>query len=118
MGIVGERLRASRRKARISQQKLAAKVGVDRRTIGRWESGEQTPDPGTLFKCAGVLNTASFYLMGLRDQPDRAEFPAGDERELLGLYRALDPQGRREALDTLKEAALLMGRLRPRRVKP
>ncbi len=86
--------------------------------MGRWESGEQTPDPETLFRCANVINAAAIYLMGLTDFPDRAVFPTKDERELLAIYRTLDEAGRREALETLREAGELMTRLRPRVIKP
>jgi transcriptional regulator with XRE-family HTH domain len=40
---LGQRLAAARRTVQLSQDQLADRVGVERRTIQRYESGERDP---------------------------------------------------------------------------
>lgn len=40
---IGERLKAAREKAGITQRQLAEKIGVTQKDICRWEKGERTP---------------------------------------------------------------------------
>jgi transcriptional regulator with XRE-family HTH domain len=41
--VLGQRIADSRRAARLSQDQLADRVGVDRRSIQRYERGERDP---------------------------------------------------------------------------
>ncbi len=41
----GERLRAKRTKAGLSQEALARLLGVTQNTVARWERDEMTPSP-------------------------------------------------------------------------
>lgn len=48
-------LQPFRKRAKLTQQQLADKVGVEQPTIQRWEAGKQQPDLNYLDKLAGVL---------------------------------------------------------------
>jgi len=39
------RLKEIRKKCLINQEDIASRVGVNRRTIGKWENGETVPHP-------------------------------------------------------------------------
>lgn len=52
---LGERLVATRRAAGLSQDQLADRVGVERRTIQRYESGERDPRYTDLLLIANAL---------------------------------------------------------------
>ncbi len=61
MGTLGERLRESREKKKLSQQELADKVGVSQQAIGKIESGV-TQNPRNLKAIAAVLDVAEHWL--------------------------------------------------------
>ena len=48
----------------LNQQEAADKIGVARQNIGRWISGETTPDIDTLGKIATAFDVSTDYLLG------------------------------------------------------
>lgn len=56
MESIGNKIIKYRREQNMTQEKLAEKVGVDNKTISRWERGENTPSPELLKKLANALN--------------------------------------------------------------
>jgi len=63
----GQRLKHERKQHNLSQGKLAEKIGVDTKTIGRWESGESLPRPSHRKKICDTLGKTSME-MGLIDE--------------------------------------------------
>ena len=51
----GKSVKWHRHKAGLSKRKMAAKMGVCRRTIGRWESGDTIPRPKHLTALAELF---------------------------------------------------------------
>lgn len=47
-----------------TQQEVADKIGVSRQNVGRWLSGDTTPDINTLCKIADAYNVSTDYLLG------------------------------------------------------
>jgi transcriptional regulator with XRE-family HTH domain len=45
MGVAGEQLKAERRAHKVSQQRLAERIGVSRQTLWAWESRGSVPIP-------------------------------------------------------------------------
>ena len=69
----GERIRSRRKALGISADDLAAKIGVNRSTIFRYENGEIEKLPFTnLQPIAAALDTTVDYLMGW-EEPDNHE---------------------------------------------
>ena len=60
---VGERLRASRLRAVLTQGELARVLGVDRSTVAKWESGERAMTVSALTRAAHVLGVAPAALL-------------------------------------------------------
>ena len=54
--ILGERIRAARKKKGLTQTELGNAVGVEIKTIHRWEKGERTPRVEELKRLAQALN--------------------------------------------------------------
>jgi transcriptional regulator with XRE-family HTH domain len=77
---------ALRRKAvGLSQEQLAERLGVDRSTVVRWESGETLPQPWMRPKIARALQVSATHLGDLLDD----EHPSDeDEAERLGRVKA------------------------------
>ena len=55
LDILGQRIRAERRKLDMSQERLAHESGLDRSYVGRVERGEHNPTFVTLVKIARAL---------------------------------------------------------------
>lgn len=47
-----------------TQQEVADKIGVSRQNVGRWLSGDTTPDINTLGRIANAYNVSTDYLLG------------------------------------------------------
>lgn len=58
---LGRRLRRARERARLTQRELAEAVGVDRKTVGNWESGVSSPR-SSLGRLEAVLKEHGFSL--------------------------------------------------------
>jgi transcriptional regulator with XRE-family HTH domain len=53
---IGERIRTLRRAAGLSQIQLGERVGVDHKTISRWENAVHAPDLNDLLLLADALD--------------------------------------------------------------
>lgn len=56
---VGLRIRRLRQQANLSQEQLAAAIGVRQATVSRWEKGAITPRLSVVVAIASVLNVGS-----------------------------------------------------------
>ena len=59
----GERIRSLRIERNLTQQELADRLFVSRKTIGNWESGSCLPDISTLSALAGILGVQTYELL-------------------------------------------------------
>ena len=55
--VVGDRIRAARLQAHLSQEKLAELAGVDRQAVNRIELARASPTLDTLLRIADALDT-------------------------------------------------------------
>ena len=62
-GPIGERIRAARRMARLSQRELAKRVGVSPMAISKYERGLVCPDSAMLIRLATELGVSVDYLL-------------------------------------------------------
>lgn len=60
----GERLKAARETAGLSQAEVARKLGITRQAVGQWEAGVATPNPETLAMLADMYGTTVDALLG------------------------------------------------------
>ncbi|MFD8251889.1 helix-turn-helix domain-containing protein [Streptomyces werraensis] len=60
----GERLRAARLAADLTQMQLGERVGRDHRTIHRWEYGQRVPNLDDLFLLSDALRVPLRDLVG------------------------------------------------------
>mgnify|MGYP001337575479 CR=1 FL=1 len=65
----GARLQELRKAQNLSQRQLAAKSGVNRDTINRYESYVEAPHADILKNLALTLHTTTDYLLGMPDAP-------------------------------------------------
>ena len=94
---IGERLRQAR--GSIGVAGFAAALGVNRKTVTRWESGDSIPDGASLLALKEQFDVdPSWLLTGKGAGLELSE----DERELLALYRAAPLAGKAAAVGALK----------------
>ena len=71
---MGDRIRARRQELGLSQQSLAAQVGVSRPTISELESGARTTmNTDTAKKLARALGVSIDYLVGTWERDEESE---------------------------------------------
>ncbi|MCI1777706.1 MULTISPECIES: helix-turn-helix transcriptional regulator [Paenibacillus] len=77
-----ERLRELRSRKKISQQELSDRLGFNRATYARYETGNTQPDFDTLKKLADFFEVSTDYLLGRTDKPRSSIQSDGfDEKE-------------------------------------
>ena len=62
-----ERLKESRKQARLTQVEIAEKLGISQPAYASWERGAKKPTQENLVKLAQVLNVTIDYLVGNSD---------------------------------------------------
>ncbi len=60
---LAERIKEQRKKAGMSQEKVAELVGVSRQAVTKWESGQSVPSTQNLFKLAEIFGTTVDILL-------------------------------------------------------
>ncbi|MCR5346642.1 MAG: LexA family transcriptional regulator [Fretibacterium sp.] len=70
----GERVRALRRKKKLTRKELAQFLNIRENTVWQWENRGENPDKNTMSLIAAALDTSIPYLMGETDNPERRDF--------------------------------------------
>lgn len=98
----GLRLKNLRLSREITQQELAAQVGVSELTVRNWEHNKKKPNMDTLIKIALVLKISVDTLVDMpsKEKPRKTVILSPSERKLLKQYRALDSFGKK-SVDTI-----------------
>ena len=72
---LNEKIAFYRREQRLSQEELAARVGVSRQAVSKWELGEASPDINKLLALARVFGVTTDHLLNEDEEPERAAPP-------------------------------------------
>ena len=94
-----ERIRDCRRRAGLSQEQLAERLGVSRQAVAKWEAGRSAPSTERLLKLAGVLQVELTQLVPPEDFGENDPDGAASQAEA----------GRPEWRERLRWAALTAG---------
>lgn len=65
-----QKLQEARKRAKLTQAQLAEKLGMNRATISKYESGDISPTVDQLFNIANVLNVSVFSLLDVENPND------------------------------------------------
>ena len=87
MSVLGERIKQLREEANLTQEQLAAKLGLTKGAVGNYETGARRPDGEIQEAIADLFNVELDYLNGRTN--NRPEFSL-EEQWLIGCYRAAD----------------------------
>lgn len=96
----GARIRELR--GALSQAEFAERIGVDRKTVVRWEAGERLPDGKSLLALMEVFGGSASYL--LTGSEGGAKLADASEQVLIDSYRRCNADAKRNLIQT---AALL-----------
>jgi transcriptional regulator with XRE-family HTH domain len=90
----GERIRAARVAAGLTQESLAREVGVTRSAVAQWETDRAGQIGGNLARIAEILAVSVGHLLTAVSSEGGAAAEHGTELALLRLYRTLGPEDR------------------------
>lgn len=100
-----ERLKMLRKGRSLTQEQLAAIIGVERSSIGKYEGKAHIiPSDDVKYRIAEYFGVTIDYLMGYSDSPNP---PIGTsdlsdiERQLVNDFRSLNKQGKEYILQTM-----------------
>jgi transcriptional regulator with XRE-family HTH domain len=91
---LAKRIQYRRNQLEITQEELAARMGVDPKNIYRYEKGLTKPPSETLALLAVALKTTPNWLLGF----DKADEIEPDEMLILDLYRSKDDEHKEQFL--------------------
>ncbi|WP_290500001.1 helix-turn-helix domain-containing protein [Alcanivorax sp.] len=96
---IGLRIREVR--GNLTQARFAQELGIERKTVGRYESGDRIPDALALLRLQAAFGAdPAWILNGTGGGLDLSD----DERELLSLYRSAGLSGKMAAVGALQGA--------------
>lgn len=102
MSTFGERVRAARKKAGLTQRNLAERLQMrSPNTISNWEMGTNRPDIDQLVKLSRALGAGPEYLLGCYSDSTAPQLTDA-EKTLVERYRSTDAYGRK-AIETIAE---------------
>ena len=107
---IGRRIRAARRERGLTQDGLAAAVGVSRSAVAQWETGRAGQLTAHLAVLAAALEVGVEFLMHGADKRAPALAASADELALLRLYRECADEDRQFLLRTARRMARLGAR--------
>ena len=94
----GEKLRAARQRAGLTQRELAARVDARNNSVCNWEKGRNKPDADTIGALARALNVRADYFFDGEPTEELSEL----EFALHGALRALDEADKQDVLDFIR----------------
>ena len=101
MMTLGEKIKACRQAAGMSQEKVAELVGVSRQAVTKWEANQSAPNTENLFKLAEILGTTVDFLLASREAEN---FPA---EQISYLYK-MEEEKKAKARQTRLRSNLLL----------
>lgn len=102
---IGERIRIARQQRGMTQEALAAAVGVSRSAVAQWETGRAGQVTGNLARIAEILGIGVVWLMHGEQGETVPVASRGDELALLRLYRECAAEDRQLLLRTARRLA-------------
>jgi len=90
----GKFISKKREEKNLTQEQLAAKLGVSNKTISKWETGKCMPDCRVVKRLCEELEITAAELMGGEEADEKSVRAYGDEQimDLLGRIQSLEKQ--------------------------
>ncbi|MFJ7933669.1 helix-turn-helix domain-containing protein [Sporosarcina sp. NPDC096371] len=106
--MLSQRMKYARKKSKLTQEELAAKVNTTKSTISNYENGHSTPSNDMLILLSDALDITIDYLLGKTDNPssvdkEEKEFEAFVNDPELGRWYKELPESDEEDLRKLRQ---------------
>ena len=107
MDVIGKRIKALRRSRNWTQTELAERSNLERKSIIRYENGQNIPGGRALSSLSSVFGVTTDYLLGLSDDPypipaSESALTALELEAIQALRRAHSADQRERLLNALK----------------
>ena len=87
--MLGTRLKQLRKKHKLTQSQLAARLKVSQQAVGKWETGRSLPEPILIMQLAAFFQVSTDYLFGQSTSSGQDSLtPPSIMLPVLGLVRA------------------------------
>ena len=102
----GERLRRARERKGLTQVDVYRAIGLNNKSLSRYENGATAPDPDTLRDLIRLYDVSADYVLGLSDEMGSVAAPAGsslvppkaaEDAALLERFSGLTPEAKEKA---------------------
>lgn len=94
--IIGAKIAACRKRAGMSQEKLANELNISRQAVSRWETGEAVPDTEKVIQLSRIFHVTTDYLLLDIDEAPQSAAPTENNRETE--QRAAEKQMKRQSM--------------------
>lgn len=91
---IGAKIAACRKRAGMSQEKLANELNISRQAVSRWETGEAVPDTEKVIQLSRIFHVTTDYLLLDIDEAPQSAAPAENNRE----QRAAEKRMKRQSM--------------------
>lgn len=78
-----EKIYTCRKKAGLSQEALAEKLGISRQSVSKWETGESVPEINKLSILASIFNVTTDWLLSEEDNCTQSKTNPANEDEAI-----------------------------------
>lgn len=96
--LIGERIRIAREKAGLTQEKLAKRLNIGKRTLINYENGRTEPTLSLLMKIANICNVDYNWLLALEKKEELIEVSYFPSLEAYIAYHEMQDKLREEKL--------------------
>lgn len=93
---IGTKIADCRKRAGMSQEKLANELNISRQAVSRWETGEAVPDTEKVIQLSRIFHVTTDYLLLDIDEAPQSAVPAENNRETE--QRAAEKQMKRQSM--------------------
>ena len=104
---IGAKIAACRKRAGMSQEKLANELNISRQAVSRWETGEAVPDTEKVIQLSRIFHVTTDYLLLDIDEAPQSAAPAENNRETE--QRAAEKRMKRQSMRIISLSATLVG---------
>ncbi len=92
--LIGLRIMQRRKELRLSQEKLAEKIGISKNHLSNIERGKYMPTTECIFKiCSAMGNTPDYYLVGT---------PTSETDEIVNLIKTMPTSNQKKITELLR----------------
>lgn len=93
----GSRLKQGRKKKKLTQTEVAAKLGIDDTTISKYENDKSEPDNETLTKLANLYDVSVDWLHGREDKSMNE-----DDKKIIEGFKKLNSKDQNYILELIE----------------